>query len=74
MRGVLTELNRDAATLELGRADGLNKTLASLIQERELFGRLPTWPWSTTTLRAFVSAILLPLLLFVAQRALSQLV
>ena len=70
LKGILAELNRDAGALELGRADALNKTLASLVQQRELLARLPTWPWSTTTLRAFVSAILLPLALFVVQRVL----
>lgn len=74
LKGILAELNRDAVALELGRADALNKTLASLVQQRELLARLPTWPWSTTTLRAFVSAILLPLALFVVQRVLGQLV
>ncbi len=74
LKGVLVELNRDAGALDLGRADALNKTLASLVQQRELLARLPTWPWSTTTLRAFVSAILLPLALFVVQRVLGQLV
>ena len=73
LRGVLAELNHDAAVLELGRADALNKTLASLLQQRELLAHMPTWPWSATTLRAFVSAILLPLALFLVQRALGQL-
>lgn len=72
LKAVLAELNRDAASIELGRADGLNKTLASLVQQRELLAHLPTWPWSATTLRAFVSAILLPLALFLVQRALGQ--
>ena len=58
--------------LDLGRADALNKTLSSVLQQRDVLARLPTWPWSTTTLRAFVSAILLPLALFVVQRVLGQ--
>lgn len=72
LSGVLVELNRNAEALDLGRADALNKTLASLVQQRELLARLPTWPWTTTTLRAFVSAILLPLALFAVQRVLGQ--
>ncbi len=71
---VLAELNHDAGRLELGRADGLNKTLASLLQQREILAKLPTWPWSTTTLRTFVSAILLPLALFLVQRVLGQVI
>ena len=57
---------------ELARADGLNKTLASLLVQREILAKLPTWPWSTTTLRGFVTAILLPMALFLAQQALSR--
>jgi hypothetical protein len=45
----------------------MNKTLASLLQEREVLSKLPTWPWSTGTLRSLVTAILLPLFLFVVQ-------
>jgi hypothetical protein len=74
LKGVLAELNRDVDSLDLGRADALNKTLGSVLQQREVLARLPTWPWSTTTLRAFVSAILLPLALFLVQRVLGQLV
>lgn len=59
---------------DLDRADALNKTLASLVQEREILARLPTWPWSTATIRGFVTAILLPLGLFVAQQVLSRFV
>lgn len=74
LKGILSELNQDAGRLELARADGLNKTLSSLLQQREVLARLPTWPWSTTTLRAFVSAIMLPLALFLVQRILGQVV
>ncbi len=73
LKSVLAELNRDVDGLDLGRADALNKTLASVLQQRDVLARLPTWPWSTTTLRAFVSAILLPLALFLVQRVLGQL-
>jgi hypothetical protein len=72
LKGVLAELNRDVDSGELGRADALNKTLASLLQQRDVLARLPTWPWSTGTLRGFVTAILLPIALFAVQRLLGQ--
>ena len=68
IKGVLAELHRDVDGLDLGRADGLQKTLASLLQERDILARLPTWPWSTTTIRGFASALLLPLVVFLLQR------
>jgi hypothetical protein len=68
IKAVLEELHRDVDGLQLGRADGLQKTLTSLLQEREILARLPTWPWSTATIRGFASALLLPLIVFLLQR------
>ncbi len=73
LKRVMAEIGADVDAGDLSRADGLNKTLASLLQQREILARLPTWPWSATTLRAFVSAIMLPLALFVVQRVIGQL-
>ena len=73
LKAVLVDLASDVDRKEFCRADAVNKTLASLVQQREILARLSTWPWSTTTLRAFVSAIMLPLVLFAIQRALGQL-
>jgi hypothetical protein len=56
------------------RADTLNKSIASLVQERDVLTRLSTWPWDPTTLRAFVSAILLPIVIFLATRLLGRVV
>ena len=72
LEAILAELNRDVDARELDRADGLNKTLASLTAQREILAKLPTWPWSTATLRGFVSALLLPMVLFLIQQALSR--
>jgi hypothetical protein len=72
LEGVLAELNSDVDARDLGRADGLNKTLASLIVQRDVLAKLPTWPWSGGTLRTFLSAILLPLAWFIAQQLISR--
>lgn len=74
LKGLLAEINRDVDRRDLSRADDLNKSLSSMIQQREVLAKLPTWPWSTTTLRAFVSAMLLPIVLFLIQRLLAQFV
>ena len=73
LEATLGELNRDVDARDLTRADGLNKTLASLVVQRDILAKLPTWPWSTATLRTFVSALLLPMALFLLQQALSRL-
>lgn len=57
---------------DLTPADQLQKTLAALVQEREIVGRLRTWPWDPSTLRAFASAIALPIGLWLITRALER--
>jgi hypothetical protein len=72
LKAILAELNRDIDTRDLARADALNKTLSSVLQQRDVLARLPTWPWSAGTFRGFVTAILLPLAIFLIQRVLLQ--
>ncbi len=55
-------------------ADALNKTLATLVAERDLVAKLPTWPWAPGTFWAFASAILLPIGLWFLTRVLERLV
>jgi hypothetical protein len=74
LQGLFAEINRDVDARDMARADALNKSLLSLLQQRDVLAKLPTWPWSTGTLRGFVTAIFLPLGLFILQRILSQLV
>jgi hypothetical protein len=71
---VFAELNRDVDGRDVARADALNKTLLSMLQQREVLAKLPTWPWPSGTLRGFVTAIFLPPALFLVQRVLGQLV
>jgi hypothetical protein len=64
------ERSRQAQT----RIDALSKAQAALVQERELIARLSTWPWDPTTLRAVVSAVALPIVLFLVTRVLERVV
>ena len=59
-------------TGDLSRADAWSKTLANLQIEGEILAKLPTWHWSTGTLRGFASALLLPITLFLIQRFLGD--
>jgi hypothetical protein len=74
LKAFLEDLNRDVDGRDLQRADAMNKTLDSLLQEREVLSKLPTWPWSMGTLRSLVTAILLPLFLFVVQLLVSRVI
>lgn len=73
IRGLLDDLDRDVDARDLTQVDGYHKALTTLVVERDILAKLPTWPWSTATLRGFVTTILLPLGLFLAQQTLSQL-
>jgi hypothetical protein len=73
LKGLLREVNRDIDARNLGGLDSLERALGSVIRQREIVAKLPTWPWSPGTARGFASAILLPLAIFVAQRLVSQL-
>jgi hypothetical protein len=58
----------DGSAIETG-----TKALSALVAERDLVNRIPTWPWSTGALTGFVSAVLLPIGLWVATRILERL-
>lgn len=65
------------AAVDAGDGPGIearNRALATLIAERDLVNRIPTWPWSTGALTGFVSAVLLPIGLWVATRTLERFV
>lgn len=59
----------DGSTIE-----ARDKALSTLIAERDLVNKVPTWPWSTGALTGFLSAVLLPLGLWVVTRLLERLV
>jgi len=50
----------------------LNATMSGLTTLRERVSRLPTWPWPPQLLGGFVSALLLPLVVYVLTRAASN--
>ncbi len=56
----------------LDNADGLNKNLASLLLEAETLGKASTWPWKPETLRGFLGAVTLPVLVWLITTALGR--
>lgn len=59
----------DGSMIEAG-----NRALSTLIAERDLVNKVPTWPWTTGALTGFLSAVLLPLGLWLVTRFLERLV
>ncbi|MFO1538912.1 MAG: hypothetical protein ACKOTZ_00445 [Chloroflexota bacterium] len=63
--------------LDAGDPDGVKRAdtaVSALAREWELIQRLPVSPWRATTLRAFVSALLVPLALWFVTRLLERVV
>jgi len=50
----------------------MEKSLASLYRMREQIEKVPTWPWNAGTLRGFLSAVFLPLGIWLTQQLLSR--
>lgn len=67
------ELHARVDVMDLRDADALNKTIGSLIAEREVLLRTGTWPWEQGTLNTLVTVIGAPIALFVLTRLLGKL-
>ncbi len=74
LEAVIAELHRNVDARQFGEADALNKTMASLVTEREVIAKIPTWPWQPDTLRGFITALLLPIVLWLITRVLERLI
>jgi len=58
---------------DMARVKEIDTALGGLGSERKVLAGIPTWPWSTATLSGFVSALVLPIALFLLQLALKKL-
>jgi hypothetical protein len=77
-RRLLSELNQRVETTldrlhhsidenELGELDQIHSVMTNLNTERDILTKIPTWPWRAGTLTGFLSAIVLPIILFLIQ-------
>ena len=55
------------------KGSDIEKSLASLYKMREQIEKIPTWPWNPGTFRNFLSAVFLPMGLWLTQRYLAGL-
>ena len=74
MKETLALIHQTVDTKDFGDADALQKTLTSLLAEREVLAKLATWPWSPGMLRGFATATLLPVGLWLVFRVLDRFV
>lgn len=56
----------------LADADKISHQLSSLATERETIAGLSTWPWEAATMTGFLTTLVLPLLIWLAQRLLGR--
>jgi hypothetical protein len=72
LKVALAQLHQSVDERDLSQADPLNKTIDSLQVEREAIAKMSTWPWQPGTLRAFVSVLLVPIVLWLIFRVLDR--
>ena len=68
----IQELHRRIDSCQLEDADAVNKHMSSLALERDILARLPTWPWQPGTLNLILSAVFLPIILWLLQQLLER--
>jgi hypothetical protein len=66
----LANLHRHLDEFDAQALAGIKLAVESLLLERKVLDEIPTWPWQPGTLKALLTALLLPLVLFLAQLAL----
>lgn len=64
------ELERRMKEGDLADMDAFQKGAMALVAFRKEITSISTWPWQPATFRGFLSAVLLPILLFVVQQVL----
>lgn len=72
LESTLERLHRSLDEDKLGEIDQLNGALVGLRAERDILAKIPTWPWRAGTLTGFLSAVLLPIVLFLVQLTLGN--
>jgi hypothetical protein len=73
MQALARELHHRVDTNEMQGMDALKDALDGLIAELGVLDKVPTWPWEPETVRLVVTALLLPMVLWVVTRVLERL-
>jgi hypothetical protein len=67
LEGAITDLHRKMERGDLTGVDQLNLAMASLVIEKDALDAIPTWPWQPETPRLLITALALPLGLWIIQ-------
>lgn len=69
----LVELNRSIDDKAMAEVGELTTLISGLDAERTILDQLPTWPWRAGVLTGFLSIVVLPIILFLVQLVLGNL-
>jgi len=72
MEAVARELHHRVNRDDMHGMEAIKDALAGLIAERGVLDKVPTWPWDPETVRVVVTALLLPVVLWVVTRVLER--
>lgn len=67
-----TLLHKAIDERSFAEVEGVNKSIVALQNELNMLEKAPTWPWNPDTVRILLTAILLPILVWIAQRILGR--
>ena len=73
VESTIAKLHQCLGENEMGQVTQLKDALLGLAAEHEVLNRIPTWPWRTGTLTGFLSAAVLPIILFLIQLIIQRL-
>jgi hypothetical protein len=72
LEAVFSEMHERIDSREIEELEALTKVVSVLETERDTLKAISTWPWQPETLRFLATALLLPLLLWIIQFILQQ--
>lgn len=72
LEAMITELHRRVDNMDLTEMGALNDAISSLETERNALKKIPTWPWQPETVRLLITALALPLGLWLIQYMLQR--
>jgi hypothetical protein len=71
---VMVETQRDVDSGRIDRASALDDQTNALRIQNEILQRIPAWPWQVETFRVLITALLLPVVLFLIQLVIQRLI
>lgn len=74
LKAVLARIHSAVDDGNLAGVEQLNNALTAVLAERDVLARLHTWPWSSGTIRGFVSALVVPIALIVFTQFIARLI